>query len=116
MSIKKILLDELPGVVDAIAASVAVIDLDGGKPDRVLACNCHFRRMLGIAATDGVGARLRNLLPGYARQDIHAQIEKCVRTVTPVEIVQALDLEGRTFWWRIAAQPILNGAREPGGV
>jgi len=116
VSIKKILLDELPGVVDAIAASVAVIDLDGGKPDRVLACNCHFRRMLGIAATDGVGARLRNLLPGYARQDIHAQIEKCVRTVTPVEIVQALDLEGRTFWWRIAAQPILNGAREPGGV
>lgn len=116
MSIKKILLDELPGVVDAIAASVAVIDLDGGRPNRLLACNCHFRRMLGIRATDGAGSRLRNFLPGYARRDIEAQIEECVRTVTPVEIVQALDLEGGTSWWRIAAQPILNGAREPGGV
>nr|WP_232845503.1 diguanylate cyclase [Aurantimonas marina] len=106
----------MPGVVDAIAASIAVIDLDGGKPDRVLACNCHFRRMLGIRAPDGAGARLRDLLPGYARRNIAVQIEECVRTVTPVEIVQVIDLEGRTFWWRMAAQPILNGAREPGGV
>lgn len=116
MGIKKILLDELPGVVDAIAASVAVIDLDGGKPDRVLACNCHFRRMLGMRPTEEADLRLGDCLPGYARRDIEAQIEECVRTITPVEIVQALDLEGKTSWWRIAAQPILTGARKPGGV
>lgn len=108
--------DELPGLVEAVAASLAVIDLREGNAGRVVACNCQFRNMLGMRTGEGPGRPLREFVPRYAWRDVMSQIEECARCVAPVETVQPFDLQGQARWWRISAQPIVNGAREPTAI
>ncbi len=108
--------DGLAGLVEAVAASLAVIEIEDGRAGRISACNSQFHSMLGLAAEDGVGKPLREIVPRYARRELLPQIEACIESIMPVETVQAFDFAGRTRWWRLTAQPILKGPGKPTAV
>lgn len=103
----------LPELVEAVAASVAVVGAGKGDAGRILAWNGRFRSMLGLGKDEAAGRMLREILPRYAWREIRRQMQECACTVAPVEMTQPLDAEGETRWWRLSAQPLVTGDGEP---
>lgn len=114
MDIRKF--DGLAALVEAVAASVAVIGIEKGRAGHIFACNSQFINMLGLRAEEGVGNTLTRVLPRYARRELLPQIDECIDSVRPVETVQAFDLAGQTRWWRLTVQPIVNDSRKPAAI
>lgn len=103
--------DCLSKLVDAVAASVAVIDTSDDGVGRILRHNALFREMLGLPTTSPDNSEmltLRQALPRYARRKVMEQIVDCTDHVSPVETVLPFDLTGQTRWWRFSAQPIID--------
>jgi len=53
--------DGLAGLVEAVAASVAVIEIENGKAGRIFACNSQFHDMLGLGPEEGAALPARVL-------------------------------------------------------
>lgn len=104
--------EELASIVNAIAASVAVLGCNGGEAHQILACNASFRDMLGIDGDGGAGRHFRDVVPRYAWPDLEKNIDDATASRMPLEIEQAYDIDHQTRWWRINAQPILNDSSE----
>jgi diguanylate cyclase (GGDEF)-like protein/PAS domain S-box-containing protein len=104
--------DELSSIVHAISASVAVLGCEGQEAHQILACNDLFRDMLGLDGGDGVGQHFRDVVPRYAWPDFEKILEDATTSRMPLEIEQAYDIDRKTRWWRINAQPILSESGE----
>jgi diguanylate cyclase (GGDEF)-like protein/PAS domain S-box-containing protein len=100
--------EELSSIVHAISASVAVLGCGGKEAHQILACNDRFRDMLGLNDGNGAGQHFRDVVPRYAWPDFEKNLEDTTASRIPLEIEQAYDIDRKTRWWRINAQPILN--------
>lgn len=102
-------LGELQRFVDAIAASVAVIEWSAGDHS-VVASNARFRAMLGGSGplTRRMPFLLKDLLPRYVRNEFIQKLDECHETKEPLEFEQAYDLKDGSRWWRLSVQPVLN--------
>ncbi len=116
MDFQHVTLDEIVDIVDAIAASVAVVDLDGTRPAGILACNVHFRNMLGMPREAVSCGHFREAVPDEVRSSLCSLIEDCASSVRSCESLQAFAAGDDRRWWRISAQPVLDTDRRPTAV
>lgn len=109
MSIKEIE-QQIQLFINAVAASIAI--LENGKHDQhhVVACNTHFRNMFGNPSqlTKTTPFLLKDLIPRYNRLEYLDEVNKCFTIGEPLEFEQAYDLKEGTHWWRISLNPILD--------
>ncbi len=112
--IRRLEAEELQAFVDAIAASVAVLEHDPTGHHLVRVCNDRFRQMVegGSPLTRTTPFALKDLLPGYARRPFAEAIDNCYNTTEPLEFEQVYDLRDGTRWWRYTATPVLEPSNE----
>ncbi len=102
--------NQIQSFVDGVGASIAVLERNIAKSDKVIACNIFFSEMFGGGSllTETTPFLIKDLIPRYNRNEFLDYIERCFTEQNPLEFEQAIDNRDGTRWWRISLKPIVD--------
>ena len=98
---------ETQATLDAIGTAVALFSDETGPTWHLVSGNRMFADGFGLDLTRVIDQPLSVIFPRYMANELEAACCQSRDETRALELEQAFDRAGRTYWWRIIATPIL---------